>query len=104
MSSTKAKANEERAERIQRIAYILKGIGHEVRLRVIELLHQREGRSVQELQEELGIEQSVLSHHLAKMRDMGLLRTEREGRKVLYRLKDQELARIIDCMEKCDIF
>lgn len=104
MSTQKAKASEERAERIQRIAQVLKGIGHEVRLRIIELLHHRKGRSVQELQKELGIEQSVLSHHLGKMRDMGLLRTEREGRKVLYQLKDPELARILECMEKCDIF
>lgn len=98
------KTKEARAEKIQRIAHILKGIGHEVRLRIIEMLHQEEGRSVQELQKELEIEQSVLSHHLGKMRDMGLLQSEREGRKVLYRLKDPELARIIDCMEKCDIF
>jgi ArsR family transcriptional regulator len=95
---------EARAERIARIAHILKGIGHEVRLKLIELLHQQGGRSVQELQEALEVEQSVLSHHLAKMRDLGLLSTERDGQRIRYGLKDEELARIIDCMEKCDIF
>lgn len=104
MMEKRSKGLEARAERIGRIAHILKGIGHEVRLRIIELLHQKGGRSVQELQELLDLEQSVLSHHLAKMRDLGLLNTERDGQHVRYKLKDEELARIIDCMEKCDIF
>ncbi len=104
MMDTSNKNFEARAERIARIAQILKGIGHEVRLMLIELLHQKGGRSVQELQEALGIEQSVLSHHLAKMRDLGLLDTERDGQRIRYHLKDEELARIIECMEKCDIF
>lgn len=104
MTTEKTETREEQAEKIQRIARVLKGIGHEVRLRIIELLHEQEGRSVQDLQDALGVEQSVLSHHLSKMRDMGLLQSEREGRKILYKLKDPELARIIECMEKCDIF
>lgn len=104
MDQEQAKNFEVRAERIGRIAHILKGIGHEVRLMVIELLHQKGGRSVQEIQEALGLEQSVLSHHLGKMRDLGLLTTERDGQRVRYRLKDEELARIIECMETCDIF
>ncbi len=92
------------AERINQIAYILKGIGHSVRLQIISQLKDGAECSVGEIQQNLEVEQTVLSHHLAKMRDLGLLTNRREGKSIYYRLKDQQIAQIISCMQKCDIF
>lgn len=92
------------AERINQIAYILKGIGHAVRLQIIGELKNGEDLAVGTLQERLDIEQTVLSHHLAKMRDLGLLTSRREGKSIYYQLKDDQIAQIITCMQKCDIF
>lgn len=101
----KSKNREEEAvERINQIAYILKGIGHKVRLQIIQLLESGTALSVGEIQAELHIEQTVLSHHLSKMRDMGLLIAERDGKKIYYKLKDEQISQIISCMKKCDIF
>ncbi|PSR02458.1 MAG: transcriptional regulator [Bacteroidetes bacterium SW_11_45_7] len=91
------------AERINHFAYILKGIGHSVRLQIINALSDGRERAVNELRDELKVEQTVLSHHLAKMRDLGLLTTQRDGKKLYYKLKDDQIAYIIDCMQKCDI-
>lgn len=96
--------NEEAVERINQIAYILKGIGHGVRLQIIQLLGNDGALSVGDIQAKLEIEQTVLSHHLSKMRDIGLLVAERNGKKVYYKLKDEQIRQIIDCMKKCDIF
>jgi len=68
------------AERINHFAYILKGIGHSVRLQIINALSDGRERAVNELRDELKVEQTVLSHHLAKMRELGLLTTQRDGK------------------------
>ena len=43
-------------------------------------------RNVGELMEELGVEQSLLSHHLAILRDTGLVEATREGKTMIYQL------------------
>lgn len=91
-------------KRINQIAYILKGIGHTVRLQIIQLLENGDAFSVGDIQAQLNTEQTVLSHHLSKMRDMGLLIAERDGKRIYYKLKDQQISQIISCMKKCDIF
>jgi len=68
------------AERINHFAYILKGIGYSVRLQIINALSDGRERAVNELRDELKVEQTVLSHHLAKMRELGLLTTQRDGK------------------------
>jgi DNA-binding transcriptional ArsR family regulator len=43
-------------------------------------------RTVGEMQRALGVEQSLLSHHLRVLRDAGLVAGDRQGRAVRYRL------------------
>jgi DNA-binding transcriptional ArsR family regulator len=51
--------------------------------------------SVNELAEAVGLSQSALSQHLAKMREDGLLATRREAQTVFYRIADQNAARLL---------
>jgi len=55
------------------------------RLRVLDALRDGE-RCVCELQEDLGLGQSLLSHHLRALREAGLVTDRREGRWVHYSL------------------
>ncbi len=55
------------------------------RLRIVEALRDGE-RCVCELQEDLGLGQSLLSHHLRALREAGLVADRREGRWVHYAL------------------
>jgi len=73
-------------------AGVLRVIADETRLRVMQLLLDRPQR-VGELNDALGIDQSLLSHHLRVMRDAGLVRAEREGKAVRYRLAPNLAAR-----------
>ncbi len=43
-------------------------------------------KNVGELMERLDVEQSLLSHHLAILRDMGLVEASREGKAMVYQL------------------
>lgn len=85
-------------------AYILKTIAHPTRLSVISLLAKKEELTVGQLCDELGCEQSLLSHHLINMRSKGLLKAERSGTSVYYSLKETNLVSIIKCIKNCDCY
>lgn len=53
------------------------------------------------MQERLGIEQAILSQHLAFMREKGLVHCVREGRYGYYRLQHPEFLGVIGCLEHC---
>jgi len=93
--------NEAEAERLERIAYILKTVAHPLRLGVIKLLEVNPRMSVTEICEALGAEQSLTSHHLQNMRLKGLLSVKRQGRSMLYSLKEKDVSLIIDCLDNC---
>ena len=67
---------------------ILKVLADQTRLDVIRQLMDGP-RHVNKLNNELKIEQSLLSHHLKIMRQAGLVESERDGKAVLYRLSRQ---------------
>ena len=88
--------------KLEKAAYILKTIGHPIRLAVVSLLGEKERLSVNEICELLDCEQSLLSHHLTNMRIKGLLKAEKDGQNVFYSLREKNLTSIIDCIAKCD--
>ncbi len=102
MAEEKLLTNESEAEKLERIAYILKTIAHPVRLGIIHLLEQHTRLSVTEICDELGTEQSLTSHHLQNMRLKGLLAVKRDGRSMLYSLKERDVSLIIECLENCN--
>ena len=85
-----------------RAAEILKAISSPYRLEIINFLEDGQFRAVKEIQAEIGIEATLLSHHLAKMRDKGILTSFRKGRFIYYKLAVKELVKILDCINKCD--
>jgi ArsR family transcriptional regulator len=69
------------AERIVRYADMFTAMGTEPRLRIMRLLLSAhpDGMVVGEIQAELGISPSTLSHHLDKLKNEDLVRVSREG-------------------------
>ncbi len=90
------------AEKLERIAYILKTVAHPVRLGVIRELEVHPRLSVSQICEALGTEQSLTSHHLQNMKLKGLLSSKREGRNIFYSLKERDISLIIECLENCN--
>lgn len=66
-------------------AEFFKTLGHPARIRVLELLSERE-HAVAEMLPELGIEPANLSQQLAVLRRAGLVATRKEGSTVHYSL------------------
>lgn len=66
---------------------LLKAMGNERRLMILFYLLQAE-RSVSELQGLIGISQSALSQHLARLRADGLVSTRRDAQSIFYSVSD----------------
>lgn len=72
-------------------------MGVEPRLRIMQLLLSAhpEGLVVGEIQEELGIPNSTLSHHLDKLRNEGLVRVQRESTFLRYTADTDALQQLL---------
>ena len=101
--TTKTTIDEVRAQQMLRVSEILKAIAHPVRLSILELLGSNKALTVSEVQSYTGIEQSLLSHHLIKMKDKGVLKSYREGKHHFYQLTDTHITQIFNCMENCSL-
>jgi DNA-binding transcriptional ArsR family regulator len=104
MTSTQEICVRINAEKLERAAYVLKTVAHPVRIAIVDLLDQCDRLNVSELQDKLQIEQALLSHHLANMRDKGVLKSMREGKNIYYSLPDKTITNIINCIQLCNCF
>ena len=102
MTNQASYINPQQVEKLERIAYILKTIAHPLRLGVIHLLEQYPRLTVSQICEKLGSEQSLTSHHLQNMKLKGILSSKKEGRNMLYTLKERDVSLIIECLENCN--
>ena len=76
-------------------ANLFKGLAHPLRIRVLELLSAAPEVSVADLLRETDLEPSHLSQHLSVLRRHGLVRSERRGSTVYYRLAFDEVADLL---------
>jgi hypothetical protein len=77
-------------EQLQAMLRFFKALADESRLRLVGALAEDEC-SVEELATRLGLTPPTVSHHLAKLRDVGLVRMRRDGTTHLYRLDPDAL-------------
>ncbi len=91
--------------KLEKVATILKAIAHPVKLEILEVLESEESLSVSALCERISssCEISMMSHHLSKMKDNGVLVSEKRGKHVFYSIADRHLFGLFDCMESCDL-
>lgn len=76
------------------LAKYFRTLGNPTRLRILELLREREC-PVGELVEQLATSQPYVSNQLACLRWCGLVTTRREHRAVYYRLADERIEQIL---------
>ena len=89
--------------KLEKIASILKTVAHPTRLGIINLLEIYDTLSVGDICKHLDTEQSLTSHHLLTMRLRGLIKVKREGRSMMYSLKEKDLIKLIECLENCNV-
>ena len=97
MPSTKAPSPTKSTERVAKYADMFSAMGTEPRLRIMQLLltAHPEGLVVSEIQEELEIPNSTLSHHLDKLRTEDLVAVKREGTFLRYTANTEALQELL---------
>ena len=80
-------------EHFHELLEFLKALAHESRLKLLGLLSDKE-RSVGELAELLDLKEPTVSHHLAKLQELDLVRMRAEGTTHRYRLQPETLTRL----------
>jgi ArsR family transcriptional regulator len=86
-----------RSEDTIRFADMFAAMGTESRLSIMQLLltAHPEGMVVGELQAELGLSGSNMSHHLDKLKNEGLVRVSREGTYLRYAANTEALGELL---------
>ncbi len=85
------------SERVAKYADMFSAMGNEPRLRIMQLLltAHPEGMVVGEIQDELEIPNSTLSHHLDKLRQEELVEVKREGTFLRYTANSDALQELL---------
>jgi DNA-binding transcriptional ArsR family regulator len=85
-------------EQTARFADMLAAMGAEPRLRIVRLLLSAhpEGMVVGEIQTELGIPASTLSHHLEKLKSEDLVKVRRESTFLRYNANTEALRELLN--------
>lgn len=76
------------------LAEQLKVMGHPERIRIVSSLATGE-KTVSAIMEDLEMEQSLLSHHLDKMANKGVLTRRRDGKFMFYANGDMPIIKIV---------
>jgi DNA-binding transcriptional ArsR family regulator len=76
-------------------AQFFRALAHPTRIRMLEIL-VRKGRTVQELQEALTLDQPIVSQQLAVLRNQGIVLAQKEGLSVRYTLRDPLVGELLD--------
>lgn len=87
--------------KLQRVARTMKTISHETRLTIIELLLERGKMPVKDIYEAVGISQSNASQHLKALEMVNVLGSMRDGKNILYYIKNRNIRNLLQCVNDC---
>lgn len=84
---------------VKKAALTLRAMNHKLRQQIMKLLEENDKLTVTEIYVRLRLEQSVASQHLAILRRAGIVKTERDGKFIYYRLNESRIVEISRCVE-----
>lgn len=79
------------------VSQTFKALGDPTRIRILHLLSEREC-SVTEISETLNLKQSTVSHQLAVLKSLRLVKFRREGTSIFYSHDDDHVIKILQQM------
>jgi DNA-binding transcriptional ArsR family regulator len=79
---------------VKKAALVLRALNHKLRQQMLRLLEEQQKMTVTDIYVQLRLEQSVASQHLAILRRAGIVKTERDGKYIYYRVNEERLAQI----------
>ena len=86
-------------EKATEAANMLKALSNEKRLMILCKLLEHGEMSVNALIDHVGLSQSALSQHLARMREEKIVDTRREAQQIFYRVADPRVQEILTTLK-----
>ncbi|TCK03908.1 ArsR/SmtB family transcription factor [Phorcysia thermohydrogeniphila] len=83
----------------ERIAEVLKALGHPTRVKIIKFLADGE-KCVKEIWQELGIPQPTVSQHINILKSAGIISFRKDGVKTCYRVEEPKAVEIIKLLSE----
>jgi DNA-binding transcriptional ArsR family regulator len=80
-------------------AKVFKALGHPIRYKIVKFLMD-EPKCVCKLNENVEFSQANLSQHLKILKDAGILKSEKDGLKIIYSISCDEIRELIKDMDK----
>ena len=71
---------------IKKVSMIFRALNHKLRQEILRMIDKKGQASVSEIYQDMRLEQSVASQHIAILRRSGLIIPEREGKFMKYKL------------------
>jgi len=87
------------ARDIQGQVEVFKLLSNPIRLKIAHLLAEGGELCTCELEDLLGCEQTLISHHMRVFKDLGLVKERREGKWKHYSLKDERMKELLAALE-----
>ncbi|MES2620504.1 MAG: metalloregulator ArsR/SmtB family transcription factor [Bacteroidota bacterium] len=84
---------------LRRAVLTLRAVNHPLRKQIITLLETQKKMPVTEIYENLKLEQSVASQHLAILRRAEIVKTEREGKYIYYSVNKRRIGQINEIIQ-----
>lgn len=81
-------------------AELFKTLGHPARIRILELLVQRDRSVAELLVSDVGLESSNLSQQLGVLRRAGVVAARRDGNTVIYSIASADIAELLAVARK----
>ncbi|MGB9876871.1 MAG: ArsR/SmtB family transcription factor [bacterium] len=81
------------------IADMLSALSHPIRLRILQLLSEKE-HCVCEIVRALNLPQSLISQHLSILRAQGLVKAGRIGNRIFYSTTDERIRKLLKLAEE----
>ncbi len=81
---------------LKKAGLVIKALNHKLRVQILKLLIATNETTVTEIYEQLKLEQSVASQHLALMRRAGIVKTRRDGKFIYYSVNTTRIQQIYE--------
>lgn len=78
---------------------IFKALGHPIRYKIVKFLFDGP-KCVCKINENIEFSQANLSQHLKILKDSGILSSEKIGMNIHYRISNDEIKKVIECVDK----
>lgn len=76
-------------------AHFFKALGDRTRLEILKMLSEGKSLTVTEIYQKLGHAQNLISHHLACLKNCGLVTADKQGKQVFYRLRNKKVLKLL---------